>query len=144
LAWKPEQGADSEVILVDSSVWIDYFNDARTQQTDFLYQCLGNVPILTGDIILAEVLRGFKSDKAFKRAKELFSGLFYRDLVGQKIALLSASIYRQCRKSGLTINKPNDLFIAAFCIENKIPLLHSDNDYNIIAQHTKLEVLSFS
>ncbi|HMO18336.1 MAG TPA: PIN domain nuclease [Oligoflexia bacterium] len=132
------------MILVDSSVWIDYFNKIKSPQCDFLHQCLGAVPILTGDIIIAEVLRGFKSDKAFLKAKELLGSLFYRDLLGRDVAILSATIYRQCRKKGITINKPNDLFVSAFCIENKIPLLHSDNDFTIIANHTKLKVINVS
>lgn len=129
------------MILVDSSVWIDYFNNNQSKEAAFLHQCLGTVPIGIGDIIIAEVLRGFKSDKAFLKAKELFNSLIYYDMLGKKVAEMSAEIYRTCRKKGVTINKPNDLFIAAFCIANKIPLLHSDKDYTVIGKYTKLDIV---
>lgn len=131
------------MILVDSSVWIDYFNKVTSKQTSFLHQCLGTVPVATGDIILAEVLRGLRSDKAYLKAKELMASLIYFDMLGQKVSSLSVNIYRESRKKGLTIRKPNDLFIASFCIINKIPLLHADSDFNVIARQTKLEVIGF-
>lgn len=130
------------MILVDSSVWIDYFNNQKSKETNFLNQCLGIVPVATGDIIISEVLRGFKSDKAFLKAKELLHSLIYFDMLGIKVAETSADLYRICRKKGVTINKPNDLFIATFCILNKIPLLHSDRDFNIISKYSKLEIIS--
>jgi len=131
------------MILVDSSVWVSYFNKILSRETSFLHQCLGTVPIATGDIILAEVLRGFKSDKAYLKARELMSSLIYIDMLGKKVSALSINIYRDSRKKGITIKKPNDLFIASFCITNKIPLLHADQDFDLIAGHSKLEVIAF-
>jgi len=131
------------MILVDSSVWVNYFNKIVSRETSFLHQCLGNIPVATTDIILAEVLRGFKSDKAYLKARELMASLIYFDMLGKKVSALSVNIYRDTRKKGITIKKPNDLFIASFCITNRIPLLHADQDFDLIAEHSNLEVIAF-
>lgn len=129
------------MIVVDSSVWINYFNNIKSKETSYLHQCLGFAPVATGDLILAEVLRGFKTDKGYLKAKELLSHLFYYDLVGKKVADESIKIFREFRRKGITINKPNDLFIAAFCILNKFELLHCDKDFDLIQKNFDLRVI---
>jgi len=117
------------MILVDSSVWIDYFNGVDNKQTVTLNDALGIKPVAAGDLILTEVLQGFKQDKDYKTARSLFDELTIFDLVGKDMAIKSAENFRALRKRGITIRKPTDVIIASFCIEKKIPLLFSDKDF---------------
>ena len=117
------------MILVDSSVWIDYFNGVACVETDRLDALLGQDNILMGDIILAEVLQGFSSDTEFKRAQSLLALLPFREMLGRKVALQTAKNYRLLRKQGLTVRKTVDVMIGTFCIVNNIPLLHKDRDF---------------
>ena len=127
--------------MIDSSVWIDYFNGKDTRATDLLDKMLGIQPIATGDLIITEVLQGFKHPKDFNQAKLLFSRLHFYNLGGWEIALKSAENYRMLRKKGITVRKTIDVFIATFCIENNIPLLHSDKDFESLEEHLGLKVL---
>lgn len=117
------------MILVDSGVWIDYFNGVGTKQTNTLNGTLGAKPVAVGDLILTEVLQGFRVDKDYKTAKSLFEDLIIFDLVGKDIAIKSAENFRTLRKRGITIRKPVDVIIATFCIERKLPLLFCDKDF---------------
>ena len=118
------------MILVDSSVWIDYFNGKKTQQTNWLDTSLGKIPVLMGDLILTEVLQGFKNDKEFGIAKALLFELPFMTLGGKALALESAKNYRTLRKSGITVRKTIDVIIGTFCIHYQLPLLHDDKDFN--------------
>ena len=82
------------MILVDSSVWIDYFNGKPTPQTDWLDSALGKEVIAIGDLILAEVLQGFQRDKDFRRAKALLLNFPFFEMLGQELAIKSALTYR--------------------------------------------------
>ena len=126
------------MILVDSSVWIDYFNGVDNKQTDTLNDVLGLKPIAIGDLILTEVLQGFKNDKDHKSAKLLLEDLVIFDLVGKDIAIKSADNFRFLRKKGITIRKPVDVIIATFCIERKLPLLFIDRDFKPFVKHLGL------
>ena len=117
------------MILVDSGVWIDYFNGVDNEQTDTLNGTLGIKPVAVGDLILTEVLQGFRADKDYVTAKSLFEDLIIFDLVGKDMAIKSAENFRALRKKGITIRKPVDVIIASFCIERKLPLLFSDRDF---------------
>ncbi len=117
------------MILVDSSVWIDYFNGVTCTQTDRLDGLLGQENILMGDIILAEVLQGFSSDTDFKHAQNLLEVLPFREMLGHEVALQSAKNYRTLRKQGVTVRKTLDVMIGTFCIVNHLPLLHRDRDF---------------
>ncbi len=117
------------MILVDSGVWIDYFNGVDNEQTDTLNGTLGIKPVAVGDLILTEVLQGFRADKDYVTAKSLFEELIIFDLVGKDMAIKSAENFRALRKKGITIRKPVDVIIASFCIEKKLPLLFSDRDF---------------
>jgi len=127
------------MILVDSSVWIDYLNGKRSWQTDLLDHMLSNVPIIMGDLILAEVLQGFKSDKDYEAAKAYLSELPFRQMGGYNVALQSAQNHRQLRKAGVTVRKTIDIIIATFCIIEGLTLLHDDRDFNPIASHFPLK-----
>ena len=130
------------MILVDSSVWIDYFNGLRNWQTDLLDDLLSNVPILIGDLILAEVLQGFRSDDDFEAAKTCLSIIQFREIGGYEIALRSAQNYRLLRKKGVTVRKTIDVIIGTFCISEGITLLHNDRDFEPMVSHLSLKVLT--
>ena len=126
------------MIMVDSSVWIDYFNGRNTLETIQLDLLLGIEPIAIGDLILTEVLQGFRNDKDYEIAKDLLSSLTIFELLGETMALKSASNYRTLRKQGITIRKTTDVIIASFCIENDLPLLFSDKDFIPFVQRLNL------
>ena len=129
------------MILVDSSVWINYFNGITTRETDSLDQLLGKQQLITGDIILAEVLQGFRSDKDFYIARDLLTLLPCHILSGQELAIQSSIHFRNLRKKGVTIRKTVDAIIATFCIYNDHTLLHSDRDFEPFQTHLGLKVV---
>lgn len=132
------------MIVPDSSVWIDYFNGNETQQTALLTRLLGSelYAVVTGDIILTEVLQGFRDDTEFQYARELLVGLRFEEMLGQKIALQSAQNNRLLRQRGITLRKTTNLIIGTFCIVNDLTLLHSDQDFAPMIEHLGLKVLS--
>ena len=130
------------MILVDSSVWIDYFNGKITKQTNLLDSLLGSELIVIGDLILTEVLQGFQQDRDFKKAKELLDSLIFREMLGRELAIKSAENYRILRKKGVTVRKTIDVIIATFCITNNLPLLHIDRDFSPMEKHLKLKVIT--
>lgn len=121
------------MILVDSSVWIDYFNGYPSLQTDTLDRLLTQNLIITGDIILAEVLQGFRGKNDYVAAKAALTLLPCFDLLGKHMAIRTVENYRQLRQRGITVRKTIDMFIATFCIEQQIPLLHCDKDFERIS-----------
>ncbi|AMO58247.1 twitching motility protein PilT [Endozoicomonas montiporae] len=129
------------MIMVDSSVWIDYFNGTQTDASDFLDAALGNKNLIIGDLILTEVLQGFKSEKDFNQGKRLLTAFEVRPLLSQELAVCSAQNFRYFRKKGITVRKTIDVIIATYCIENDITLLHSDRDFLPFAKHLGLKVL---
>ena len=126
------------MILVDSSVWIDYFNGRETTETDLLDEALGTDTICIGDIILAEVLQGFRNDKDYRLARELLLDLPIYQIMTPELALIGADNYRKLRKKGITVRKSVDNWIATFCIENQLPLLFSDKDFNPFVENLGL------
>lgn len=126
------------MIVVDSSVWIDYFSGADNVQTDRLDNALGFQPVAIGDLILTEVLQGFRHDKDYKTARKLFEHLTVFEMLGQGMAMRSADNFRALRKKGITIRKTADVIIATFCIDQKIPLLFSDKDFTPFVKHLGL------
>jgi predicted nucleic acid-binding protein len=126
------------MILVDSSVWIDFFNGFENAETDKLNQILGLEEVVIGDLILAEVLQGFNSDRDYKVAKDVLTSLTVHDLIGKEMAVKSANNFRKLRKKGITIRKTADVIIATYCIENKIPLLFTDKDFAPFVKHLRL------
>jgi len=130
------------VILVDSSVWIDYFNGNFTWQSDLLDSYLSNTPIVIGDLIFIEVLQGFKSDKDFRAAKVFLDVLQFKSMGGYQLALQSAKNYRELRKKGITVRKTIDVIIATFCIIEGLTLLHDDRDFDPISLHCPLKTFT--
>lgn len=129
------------MILIDSSVWIDYFNGRTTPKTDWLDSALGNQSILIGDIILTEVLQGFQNDKDFKAAKSLLLDFPVMEMLGQEMAIKSALNCRRLRKRGVTIRKTIDVIIGSFCIHNNFSLLHDDRDFVPLEKYLNLKTV---
>jgi predicted nucleic acid-binding protein len=127
------------MILVDSSVWVDYFNGRVTRETDFLDALLGTEPVAIGDLILAEVLQGFRRDVDYEAAKGMLASLTTYDLLGADIAIKTADNYRALRKRGITVRKTADAIIATFCMERRMPLLYADRDFDPFVKHLGLK-----
>ena len=127
------------MIFVDSSVWIDYFNGKTSPEVDRLDSLLGIEPLSTGDLILAEVLQGFRNDKDYKTAKKLLGSLTIFNVLDTNIAIKSADNFRLLRKKGITVRKTVDTIIATFCIQNKLALLHADKDFRPFHKHLRLK-----
>lgn len=127
------------MILVDSSVWIDYFNGTETLATKKLDGLLGVRPVCIGDLILAEVLQGFRQDADYQAAKNLLCTLPIHSMVGTDISIKSAENFRALRKQGITIRKTIDTLIATYCIETDLTLLHSDKDFQPFQQYLGLQ-----
>ena len=129
------------MIVVDSSVWIDYFNGVETRETALLEGVLGRRPIVVGDLILVEVLQGFRAEQDVRRARAALDTLIFESMVGRDMALKSASNYRALRAKGVTVRKTIDMLIATFCMEKEHSLLHSDRDFDLIEEHLGLETV---
>ena len=129
------------MILVDSSVWIDYFNGTITPQTDKLDGLLGRDPLVIGDFILTEVLQGFDNDRDFATARELLTSLTVIVIGGTDIAVQAAENFRALRKLGVTVRKTIDTMIATRCIAEGYDLLHSDRDFDPFEMHLGLKVV---
>jgi len=107
----------------------------------FLDALLGTEPLLIGDLILVEVLQGFRSDAEFARAARSLAVIEFHELVGREVALSSAYNYRSLRARGVTVRKTIDVIIGTWCIFNNHQILHSDRDFDPLEQHLGLQVV---
>lgn len=126
------------MIVVDSTVWIDFFNGVGSDQVRRLRNLLGQQEILVGDLILCEVLQGFGSERDAAAAGEALSTFDSAPMVGLDVALKAAENYRALRRRGITIRKTIDLLIGTFCIETGHRLLHADRDFEPMSEHLGL------
>ena len=126
------------MILVDSSVWIDYFRGVSTPESERLDVLLGSEPVAIGDLILAEMLQGFAVEREFNQARRLLTGLHVRTLGGREIAIQAARNSRALRARGVTVRKTIDTVIATHCIEHGVALLYSDRDFDPFVEHLGL------
>jgi hypothetical protein len=126
------------VILVDSSVWIDYFRGVRTPQSDRLDTLLGTEPLATGDIVLTEVLQGFSLERDFNNALRLLTSLSIVDIAGHEVAVQAARNFGLLRAQGVTVRKTIDTLIATRCIISDHALLYSDRDFDPFVAHLGL------
>jgi predicted nucleic acid-binding protein len=127
------------MIVVDSSIWIDYFTGKNTAGAKELDSLLGEELVAIGDLMLTEVLQGFRTDKDFRQARQLLLSLTVVNMLDTTIALKSAANFRTLREKGITVRKTIDAIIATYCIENNLPLLHSDKDFQPFHKHLKLK-----
>mgnify|MGYP000854049182 FL=1 len=128
------------MIVVDTSVWIDYVNGIRTAQTDILDTELNENRVVTGDLIIVEFLQGFRDSKQFQIAKNLMESLEYYDFVGKDMAVKAAQNFRKLRKQGITVRKTIDVLIATFCIEHGFELLQNDRDFEMMKEILGLQI----
>jgi len=128
------------VILVDSSIWIDYFRSADTPQVVLLDSYFGSSRLAVGDLIAAEVLQGVRDEREFKLVKKTLDAFEHVDLVGYDLAIRASENYRLLRDRGVTIRKTIDTLIATYCIENRMTLLHADRDFEPFVRHLGLRV----
>jgi hypothetical protein len=129
------------MIIVDSTVWVDHFNGRPTAQARLLHRCLGAQELGIGDLILCEVLQGFRDDRELVRARQALLLFPVFDMVGLAVAEKAASNYRFLRKRGVTIGKTIDALIATFVIERGFRLLHHDADFDPFERELGLQVL---
>lgn len=126
------------MVLVDTSVWVDYFNGTRNRQSDVLDDLLGREPVAIGDLMLAEVLQGFRSEAGYRQAKSLLLGLPLLEMVRAERAVRAADNFRYLRRRAITVRKTIDTLIATFCIDENMPLLFSDRDFEPFVRHLGL------
>lgn len=131
------------MILVDSSVWIDFFRNTPTPQAEWLDAHLGDEGLVVGDLILAEVLRGFKDDRGFNDARRLLSQLEQVTLCGEALAVEAARNFRRLRARGVTVRGTVDVVIATRCIADGLRLLHSDRDFDPFVEHLGLQTVDY-
>lgn len=129
------------MIIVDSSVWIDYLHDTTNPQTDWLEKSMGNEQIGLMSLILCEVLQGVRHERRFREAKLQLLGFPVFETVGTNLAMEAAGNYRFLQRGGITIRKSVDCLIASFCIAEGYTLLHRDRDFDPFEVHLGLKVL---
>ncbi|MEP7134161.1 MAG: PIN domain nuclease [Chloroflexota bacterium] len=129
------------MLVVDTTVWVDYFNGAENPQTNYLHAVLDQTPILIGDLILAEVLQGFRHDPDFEKVRRALGKYVQVHMVNPALAVQSARNYRFLRQKGITVRKTIDSLIATYCIENDHELLHNDSDFDGYEKHLGLKVI---
>lgn len=118
------------MIVVDSSVWIDFFNGTATPEVDRLSVALSSEPVAVGDLILAEVLQGFRREEDARIAAQKLTRLTVFDMLGPSRAVIAAERFRQLRRRGITVRKTADVIIASFCVTEGHRLLASDRDFD--------------
>ena len=128
------------MIMIDSGVWIDFFNGAPGRHVDLLAELIDDDEALIGDLILTEVLQGYKSDREFELARRWLEVVPLRRIGGRLLAVAAASNYRFLRAKGITVRKTIDVLIGTWCSVNQTPLLHSDRDFDPLEQHLGLQV----
>jgi predicted nucleic acid-binding protein len=126
------------VIVADSSVWIDYFNGRITPESDRLHDYLGTEDVATGDLILAEVLQGFRREPDARSAGALMSYFPVLEMSNAERATIAAERYRSLRRRGVTVRNTIDVLIASFCVSEEHRLLTSDRDFDPFTEHLGL------
>ncbi|MBS3895224.1 PIN domain nuclease [Silanimonas sp.] len=129
------------MIFVDTSVWVDFFRGTASAQAEWLDRHLGSEGLVIGDLVLAEVLQGFKDDRGFNEAKRLLGQLEQVNVVGIDLAVEAARNYRRLRARGVTVRGTVDVLIATRCISDGLRLLHADRDFEGFAEHLGLQVV---
>lgn len=123
------------MILVDTSVWIDYLNGVEHRHTDALDAGLVEGVVAMGDLILLEILQGIRDDREYQVTQRSLMSLDRLEMFGKGMPEKCAENYRALRKKGVTIRKTTDVIIATFCIEERVPLLFTDCDFIPFINH---------
>jgi predicted nucleic acid-binding protein len=130
-----------EVILIDTSVWVNVFKGLETKASIFLRDN-SNIAAATCPTIVQEVLQGIVADKDHSNISIYFNNLVKLPPNGYNYAREAADLYRSLRKKGIAIRKPNDCLIAIYALKNNIPLLHDDKDFTNIAAFSNLKTVN--
>jgi predicted nucleic acid-binding protein len=128
--------------VVDSSVWIDFFNGIVTPEVEQLRRLMGREPLLVGDVMLVEILQGVASEREARRIEIALRHFDLAPMLDPDLAVRGAANYRHLRRRGITVSKTIDLIIGTFCIARGHALLTSDRDFLPMAQHLDLRLLS--
>ncbi len=139
MAGRPRPGEAVPLIFVDSSVWIDYFNGSDTPATERLHALLGREPLIVGDIVVTEVLQGFRRDRDFRMARDVLKAFDVIGVLGPERAVRAAENHRNLRRRGVTVRKTIDTLIATCCIDEGLRLLHSDRDFQPFVRYLGLQ-----
>jgi predicted nucleic acid-binding protein len=126
------------VIVVDSSVWIDFLNGRNAPHVRRLRTILGTEEVIVGDLMLCEVLQGLDSEQAAREVEALLRRFEIVPMASDVIAVTAARNFRSLRRRGITVRRTIDLLIGTWCIENRRPLLHNDSDFRSMARHLGL------
>jgi len=126
------------LIVVDSSVWIDFLNGREAPHVRRLHTILGVEEVIVGDLMLCEVLQGLKDERAARSVEALLRRFDIVPMGGDEIAVSAARNFRALRRKGVTVRTTIDLLIGTWCIENRTALLHNDNDFRPMARHLGL------
>lgn len=129
------------MIVADTSVWIGFFNGVPTSETRYLRSALEDATVIMGDLILAELLQGFRSETDYRTVRERLSAIDVVTLGGRDISLAAADNYRILRVKGVTVRKTVDMIIGTYCIRHDLPLLHNDRDFDPMERHLGLKVV---
>jgi predicted nucleic acid-binding protein len=137
------QGPQLMIVLIDTTVWVDFFNGRQLPHVSVLERLIKNrEDICICGIILTEVLQGIRKKSEFQKTKELFTSMIFLPMP-YSVFLGAAEIYRTLRRQGITIRNSVDCMIASVAIENDIMLLHNDRDFTPIEKYLGLKVLTF-
>lgn len=128
------------MIVVDTSVWIDFLNGRSTRQTSLLEDLLGAEPLLLGDLILLEILQGLRSEVEAARVVAALGCFDVASMLDPQLAVQAAAHYRRLRTLGVTMRKTVDLIIGTFCIANGHALLTADREFIPMANHLELRL----
>ena len=126
------------MIVVDSSVWIDFLNGRSAPHVRHLRAVLGTDEIIVGDLMLCEVLQGLENERAAREVEAVLRRFEIVPMAGDAIVVAAARNFRSLRRRGITVRKTIDLLIGTWCIENRTPLLHNDSDFHPMARHLEL------
>lgn len=128
-------------VVIDTSVWISYFNGVSSAETDLLHESLAKDLIILGDIVFLEILQGIRDDAQYRKTKTYLKATTQVQMINPSLAVSYADYYRALRKKGITIRKTNDVIIAGYCIVNDLPLLQNDRDFKPFQQYFNLKLL---
>lgn len=129
------------MVIVDTTVWIDYLGGKRNSEASWLGDRAGKEKVGLIDIILCEVLQGIRDDERFVETRDR---LMYFDIFatgGEPLAIEAAQNYRKLRKKGITVRKTTDCWIATFCLREGHSLLHRDRDFDPFEKELGLRVV---
>ncbi len=129
------------MVIVDTSAWIEYFQDGDPGVSDKVDRSLGREGVGIGDLIYCEVMQGIRSSRQRREVSSLLLSLPRFEMVGFAMAERSAANYRLLRSRGVTVRKTIDVLIGTFCAERGIPLIHRDSDFDLMAPHIGLRMV---